>query len=289
MRQLAIVLVFTACSSANPSHQPADTSPDGPDGPDGGDGNNNGSDGGSGSGSDAGSGSGVATIWHPTSNTTWQWQLDGTIDTSIDVAVYDIDLVEAPQATIDTLHTAGRKVICYLSAGTYEPCRPDSAQFPAAVKGNAVDGWPGELWLDTRAATVRTIMKARLDLAVAKHCDGVEPDNVDGYENDPGFPLTAATQLDYDTLPRDRGARARPVGRPQERRRSGRRSWSRASTGRSTSSASQYDECDTLPPFVTADKAVFHCEYTSSCPAAIPGFSTILKSLDLDAPRTACP
>jgi hypothetical protein len=283
MRQLAIVLFLTACSSANPGHDPADNSS-----PDGG-GGSNGSDGsGTGSGGGDGSGSGGATIWHPTSNTTWQWQLDGTIDTSIDVAVYDIDLVEAPQTTIDTLHAAGRKVICYLSAGTYEPYRPDSAQFTAAVKGNAVDGWPGEFWLDTRSATVRTIMQARLDLAVSKHCDGVEPDNVDGYENEPGFPLTNATQLDYDTfLATEAHARGLSVGLKNDVDQVDALEPSFDWT--LNEQCSQYDECDTLQPFVAADKAVFHCEYTTSCPAAVPGFSTILKSLDLDAPRTACP
>jgi len=279
MRQLAIVLALTACSSVNPGQKPADNSS-----PDGG---NGGSDGGSGSGSD-GSGSGTATIWHPTSNTTWQWQLEGTIDTSIDVAVYDIDLVEAPQAKIDTLHGAGRKVICYFSAGTYEDYRPDSAQFTAAVKGNGVDGWPGEFWLDTRSATVRTIMTARLDLAVSKHCDGVEPDNVDGYENNPGFPLTNSTQLDYDTfLATEAHSRGLSVGLKND--------VDQVDTLEPSfdwtlnEQCSQYDECDTLQPFVAANKAVFHCEYSSSCPTAVTGFSTILKSLDLDAPRTACP
>ncbi len=42
------------------------------------------------------------------------------------------------------------------------------------------------------------IMEARLDLAQAKKCDGVEPDNVDGYTNTTGFPLTANDQLTYN-------------------------------------------------------------------------------------------
>lgn len=52
--------------------------------------------------------------------------------------------------------------------------------------------------MDTRDATVRNIMKARLDMASSKGCDGVDPDNMDGYTNDPGFPLTYATQLNYN-------------------------------------------------------------------------------------------
>jgi hypothetical protein len=137
-------------------------------------------------------------IWHPPPGTTWQWQLTGTIDTSVDAEMYDIDLFDTPQGTIDALHAAGRIVICYLSAGTYEPGRPDSSSIPQAARGNGVQGWPGEEWLDTRDATVRQIMTARMDLAAQKKCDGVEPDNVDGYQNNPGFPLTSSTQLDYN-------------------------------------------------------------------------------------------
>lgn len=33
----------------------------------------------------------------------------------------------------------------------------------------------------------------------SKGFDAVEPDNIDGYQNDTGFPLTAADQLNYNT------------------------------------------------------------------------------------------
>ena len=66
--------------------------------------------------------------------------------------------------------------------------------------GNNLKGWAGERWLDTRSANVRKVMQVRLDVAVSKGCNGVEPDNVDGYTtaNNSGFALTAATQLDYN-------------------------------------------------------------------------------------------
>ena len=37
-------------------------------------------------------------VWQPKPGTTWQWQLTGEIDTSFDVAMYDIDLFDTPQA-----------------------------------------------------------------------------------------------------------------------------------------------------------------------------------------------
>jgi hypothetical protein len=41
------------------------------------------------------------------------------------------------------------------------------------------------------------ILRARLDLCKAKGFDGVEPDNIEIYDNDTGFPLTYADQLAY--------------------------------------------------------------------------------------------
>lgn len=136
--------------------------------------------------------------WIPSVTDTWQWQLTGTIDTSHAVNVYDIDLFDTPQSTIDALKERGLRVVCYFSGGSSENWRADFNQLAAADMGNNLDDWAGERWLDTRSSNVRTIMKARLDLAREKGCDGVEPDNVDGYINNPGFPLTAATQLDYN-------------------------------------------------------------------------------------------
>lgn len=41
-------------------------------------------------------------------------------------------------------------------------------------------------------------MGNRLDKAVSRGCDGVEPDNVDGYSNHNGLGLTASDQLAYN-------------------------------------------------------------------------------------------
>jgi hypothetical protein len=143
----------------------------------------------------------------------WQWQLTGSLNTSYTVAIYDIDLFDTAASTINTLRASGKRVVCYFSAGSAENWRPDYAQFAAADMGNALDGWAGERWLDTRSANVRAIMKQRLDQAASKGCDGVEPDNVDGYTNNPGFTLTAFTQLDYNRFLADEAhARGLAIG-----------------------------------------------------------------------------
>lgn len=142
----------------------------------------------------------TAARWQPSLNDTWQWQLTGTIDTSYSAHVYDIDLFEAPQTVIDGLKSQGRKVVCYFSAGSAENWRPDYGKFLPSDLGNDLNGWAGERWVDTRSANVRNIMLGRLDLAVSKGCNGVEPDNVEGYANDPGFPLDSATQIDFNSF-----------------------------------------------------------------------------------------
>ncbi|MCM5682210.1 endo alpha-1,4 polygalactosaminidase [Schlegelella sp. S2-27] len=136
--------------------------------------------------------------WRPAVDTTWQWQLTGTLQTAHDVAMYDVDLFETSAAAIAGLQSAGRKVVCYFSAGSSEDWRDDHAQFEAADQGNPLDEWPGERWLDVRSSNVRRIMSDRLELAKTKGCDGVEPDNVEGYTHATGFAFTAQDQLDFN-------------------------------------------------------------------------------------------
>ena len=40
-------------------------------------------------------------------------------------------------------------------------------------------------------------MTQRIKQAAAKKCDGVDHDNIDGYENDTGFDLSKADGVDY--------------------------------------------------------------------------------------------
>jgi hypothetical protein len=233
-------------------------------------------------------------VWRPPPCTRWQWQLTGTIDTTVDAEMFDIDLFDAPQATIDTLHALGRVVICYLSAGTWESWRPDAGDFPPAVLGNALDPpFNDERWLDIRQLGVLApIMSARLDLAVGKSCDGVEPDNVDGYANDTGFPLTAADQLAYDRwLATSAHQRGLSVGLKNDLDQIpdllpvfdwalDEQCW-------------EFSECGALAPFVAHGRAVFGVEYTGDPAVFCPpldalGYSWLKKNLQLDAWRIDC-
>jgi len=226
--------------------------------------------------------------WKPAPNTTWQWEIDdGEIDTSLNVDMYDIDLFQTPQSTIDKLHADGRKVICYFSAGSYENWRPDIAAFPSAIKGNDLQGWDGEKWLDIRRIDLLSpIMLARLDLAVAKNCDGVEPDNIDGYTNNTGYPLTGQDQITYNRwLATQAHQRNLSIGLKNDLEQISALiddfDWALSEE------CVQYQDCDKLSPFVDAGKAVFGVEYKGDPAVFCPDlnqkqFSWLRKNLGLD-------
>ena len=94
------------------------------------------------------------TGWRPSPGLTWTWQLQGDVPTDRAVDAYDIDLFDPPDATFAALNGRGIRVICYLSAGSWEEWRDDAAAFPSAVRGRPLDGWPGERWLDIRSPRV---------------------------------------------------------------------------------------------------------------------------------------
>ncbi|HEY8983449.1 MAG TPA: endo alpha-1,4 polygalactosaminidase [Streptomyces sp.] len=198
--------------------------------------------------------------WQPEPGVAWQWQLSGKLDTSVDVPVYDIDGFDQSKATVSALHAAGRKVICYISTGAYEDWRPDADKFPRSVIGKS-NGWDGESWLDIRQLKIlEPLMSARLDMCKSKGFDAVEPDNMDGYLNKTGFPLTATDQLTYNRLiAKLTHARGMSVGLKNDM--SQIPQLLNDFDFAVNEQCAQYSECDTLTPFIKANKAVFHVEY----------------------------
>ena len=113
--------------------------------------------------------------------------------------VIDIDGESNTVATVASLHAQGKKVICYIDAGVYETYRSDAHKFPAGIWGNADSGWNGSFWLDIRRiADLAPIIQARMQMCKDKGFDAIEPDEIDGWENNTGFPLTYQDQLRYN-------------------------------------------------------------------------------------------
>lgn len=235
----------------------------------------------------------VGEIWSPPPGTSWQWQVQGTIDSTIDVEMYDIDLFDTPVQTIADLDADGRVVICYFSAGSWEDWRPDSGDYSEIVLGDSLDGWPGERWVDIRRIDLLgPILEARLDLARNKGCTGVEPDNVDAYQNSSGFPLAAADQLAFNRwLATEAHERGLSIGLKNDLNQVAELEadfdWAL------NEQCYQYAECDLLQPFIDAGKAVFGVEYSGDEMVFCPyfnslGYSWLKKDLDLGAWRIDC-
>lgn len=140
------------------------------------------------------------TWWYPTVGESFQIQYDRKLDLSVAADVYDLDMFDTKASVVSKLHGMGRKVVCYISAGTWENWRPDADKFPKSVIGHKDGHWRGERWLDIRQTKIlEPLMGARYDLCKKKGFDAIDPDNLDGYQNKTGFPLTANEQLTYDT------------------------------------------------------------------------------------------
>jgi hypothetical protein len=235
----------------------------------------------------------VKTWWQPTPGTSWDIQFSGTINYSLNVQAMDIDLFDTPQANIDAMKVRGVKVICYFSAGSFEDWRPDVSKFPSAVKGKALDGWPGENWLDaSNLKALMPVMTARMDLAVTKKCDALDLDNMDIYLQDSGFAISYAQNLAYaKQLTAEAHKRNLSIGLKNN-------------LLQIADLVDDYDfaineqcnffnECDYMKPFVQKGKAVLGIEYelkTSQFCAATnaDNFDFLKKNQNLDSAREAC-
>ncbi|MEZ5382525.1 MAG: endo alpha-1,4 polygalactosaminidase [Microthrixaceae bacterium] len=246
--------------------------------------------------------------WRPDADVTWQWQLaagadaSAPINTSYDVDVYDVDLADTSTGQIERLHGAGRRVVCYFSAGSAEAWRDDADRFTDDDLGAGLEGWPGERWLDVRSANVRAIMGDRLDLAAEKGCDGVEPDNTDGFSNDTGLDVGRADTLAYLRWLADQ-AHGRGLGIGLKNTLGLVDELADTFDFAVNEQCHDFDECDALQPFRARSKPVLNAEYVEPNTAAAAeaararvcaqataaGTTTLILPLELDDSfRVAC-
>jgi len=241
----------------------------------------------------------------PSVGTTWDYPLGFSLKTSnanASTNFYSVDLFDTAQSDIAALQAAGHFVACYFSAGSDESWRPDSGSFPPKAVGKPLSGWKGERWVDTRNAGVRSVMQGRISKAQSKGCDGVDADNIDGYENPTGFGLTKADGVDYvEFLANASQAAGLLYGL-----KNGGDILSQVESVSAwviNEQCAQYNECKLYEPFVAAGKPVFHVEYTAkenaktvtpafrkkACGAdGQAGFSSIIKHMNLDNWVIAC-
>jgi hypothetical protein len=138
-------------------------------------------------------------------------------------------------------------------------------------------------------ATLQSIMLARFTVCRDKGFDAVEPDNLDSYQNSPGFSTTAADQLAYDewiagavhglglAVFQKNDLDQIPTLEP-------------FFDGILDEECNQYSECGALAPYPAANKPAWNAEYTedgattaSFCAADVgAGIVGALYSIDLD-------
>ncbi|KPM44597.1 hypothetical protein AK830_g1964 [Neonectria ditissima] len=237
------------------------------------DGDDSDSDGDDSGDSDSDNSTADSSVWQPAVGASWQIILkypivlidDSTEDLEPDTDIWDLDLYDNDKTVFDALRDAGKHVICYFSAGSWEDWRDDADDFAKSDLGKGLDGWEGENWLNVSSPNVRSIMKTRIKLASDKGCSAIDPDNVDGYQNDNGLGLTKADAVSYIKFLSAEAAQYN------------------MSTGLKNAGdiiddvldyvhfsvneqCIQYSECETFAAFIDADKPVFNIEYPDKAP-----------------------
>lgn len=236
-----------------------------------------------------------AEVWQPLPGSSYEWQLSSArIDRSVAADIYAVDGFDVSAATVDALHADGKRVVCYISAGTHEAWRPDAFRFPPAILGRRLPAWPGERWLDVRRLdALGPIMLQRMRMCRAKGFDAVEPDNVDAWTQRTGFPLTADHQLRYNRwLARTAHGLGLAVALKNDVEQVP--ALVEHFDFAVAEQCAEYDECERFRPFTAAGKPVFDIEYhvplVQFCSeTARAGVYAVRKRLLLDSWRAPCP
>jgi hypothetical protein len=204
-----------------------------------------------------------AAGWAPTQDDSFDVQFTTPFNLMRRAKILELDLFDTSVEQIRQLKAKGVRTVCYINAGAWENWRPDSRDYPAKVIGRNYAGWPGERWLDIREhEALAPILDKRLELCRSKGFDGVDLDNVDGYANRTGFPLTAKDQLDFNRwLAKEARDRELAVGLknslelvPE---------LVKDFDFAVSESCFSEDACGALEPFLKARKAAFVIEYTN--------------------------
>lgn len=236
--------------------------------------------------------------WTPGPGVSWQWQISGELALDLDVDMYNLDLSDVTEAEVASLQQRGVIVICSFSAGTIAA---DSVEFenvtagPPSIVGASVEGTnEEEWWIDITSETVLGVMLQRLDLAVNKSCDGVDPSNIEVFAVEgSGLNITAESQVAYNMWLADEAhMRNLSIGL--------RNDWTQLEELESSfdwalsENCLAEGECETYHPnFVLAEKAVLDAEYfqfdSSFCEnITASGLDVIIKDPSLDRRRCSC-
>ncbi|AGH97473.1 endo alpha-1,4 polygalactosaminidase [Micavibrio aeruginosavorus] len=208
-----------------------------------------------------------------------------------------LDVFDTPVETVTALQKQGTWVVCYINVGAWENWRPDAKDFPSKLIGKRYRGWQGEKWLDIRNRGLRPLIEARLDLCRDKGFDGVDPDNINGFENTTGFSISETNQITFNRwLARAAHSRGLGIGLKN-------------ATSLSQNLVADFDWvlmeqcvaegwCDEAAPFQKAGKAVYDIEYPENnidlavnmaCKRVPDGVNVVFKDRQLTSALHKCP
>lgn len=232
----------------------------------------------------------------PPPGTPWQIELDGGVPSDPGARIVTVDY-EVSAASVAELHEGGAYVICYVSVGTVEDYRDDAGSFPDRVVGTTLPDWPDERYLDIRdLETLGPLWAARLDTCAAKGFDAVDPDNIDSFENDSGFPLTRDDAVAMMMWLAD-AAHERGLGIGQKNTPSLTPELVGILDFAVTEQCLTQGWCGDMAPYVEAGKPVLAIEYVEEgatlealcLPAEATGLSLLVSTLDLVGDGARCP
>jgi hypothetical protein len=220
------------------------------------------------------------------SGLSWDYRI-GSVPSLGDRDVYMVDLFATSSAQIAQFKKAGKKVVCYINAGALQ----SGAHGQWLSNADTVSGgeqfqedWD-EKFLDIRSTRVRWVMKQRLDLAVTKWCQWIEPDNIDAYDNDTS--LTQNDTLDYmKFLSQESHKRWLALGLKNASNIASR--LEPFTDFAIVEQCHEYGECSSYNSFANSGKAIFAVEYNNACSNGPNGFSNISCNLDLNSQCKSC-
>lgn len=136
----------------------------------------------------------------------WDWQIGASSDAAVVIQpglkMIDLDGFNTSAAKVAEIKSKGVYTLCYLDVGSWEPGRPDSADYPAYLKIKQDPDWPQEYFLDVKDvfkanSVLAAILKKRFQMCIDKGFDGIEPDNLQNDENAGGL-ITLQQQIDFN-------------------------------------------------------------------------------------------
>lgn len=235
----------------------------------------------------------------PTGTVSWDWQIGAGSDSNVTVPagvkLLDVDGFDISAAKVAQLNGQGIYTVCYLDVGSYEPGRPDSAQYPSYLKIQQDPDWPAEYFLDVTDvfkpnSVLAVILKNRFKMCKDKGFAAIEPDNLQNDENVSGGKITTQQQIDFNGWVADQ---AHAFGLAVFQKNGPDKILLKDRTGKMmvekfdgilNEECQQYGECAPLAEYVKRGKLALNTEYKSALDCNLSSslkINTIRKDLNL--------